>query len=339
MSDNTLPIPPDTDFRFFVAEDGRTHISVRLEAETVWLSQKAMAELFAKDVRTINEHIQNILEEKELGPVATIRNFRIVQQEGGRQISRDVEHYNLEMILAVGYRVRSSRGTQFRRWATALLKEYVIKGFVMDDERLKAGTTWGKDYFDELLERIRDIRSSEKRAYQKIRDIFTLAADYDPSASETVEFFRIIQNKLHWAITGKTAPQLIAERSDPSKPNMGLTSWAGAKVRKADVAVAKNYLDHGELESLNRIVAMYLDYAEDQAKRNRLVYMKDWRAKLDAFLRFNDRAVLDNPGLISMEVAKALAEERYEEFSRHRLAEETEAEIKEDIKKLESYHE
>jgi len=338
MNEENLPTVPDTYFQFFVAEDGTTRISVRFESETVWLSQKALAELFAKDVRTINEHIQNIIEERELDPTATIRNFRIVQQEGERQVSRNVEHYNLDMILAVGYRVRSSRGTQFRRWATALLKEYVIKGFAMDDDRLKAGATWGRDYFDELLERIRDIRSSEKRAYQKIRDIFKLAADYDPSASETAEFFKIIQNKLHWAITHKTAAQLISERSDLSKPNMGLTSWAGAKVRKADVVVAKNYLNDEELESLNRIVTMYLDYAEDQATRNRLVYMKDWRAKLDAFLRFNDREVLDNPGLISMEVVKALAEERYEEYSHHRLAEETKAEIEEDIKKLESYH-
>jgi hypothetical protein len=337
MSEKNLPIAPDTNFRFFVAEDGKTRISVRLEEETVWLSQKALSELYQVSLPTVNEHIRGILDDRECAP-ATIRNFRIVQQEGERQVSRNVEHYNLEMILAVGYRVRSLRGTQFRRWATALLKEYVIKGFTMDDERLKAGANWGKDYFDELLERIRDIRSSEKRAYQKIRDIFKLAADYDPSAVETLEFFKIIQNKLHWAITGKTAAQLISERSDPSKDNMGLTSWTGAKVRKTDVVVAKNYLDREELESLSRIVTMYLDYAEDQAKRNRLVYMKDWRAKLDAFLRFNERDVLDNPGLISMEVAKALAEERYEEFNRHRLADETKAEIEEDIKKLESYH-
>jgi hypothetical protein len=337
MSDN-LPAAPDTSFQFFVAEDGKIKISVRFEGESVWLSQKALAELFGKDVRTINEHIQNIFEEKELAPEATIRNFRIVQNEGARQVGRSVEHYSLEMILAVGYRVRSPRGTQFRRWATELLKEYVVKGFAMDDERLKAGKNWGADYFDELLERIRDIRSSEKRAYQKIRDIFKLAADYDPSASETAEFFKIIQNKLHWAITGKTAAELIAQRSDASKPNMGLTSWAGAKVRKADVVVAKNYLNHEELDSLNRIVTMYLDYAEDQAKRNHLVYMKDWRSKLDAFLRFNERDVLDDPGRISMEVAKALAAERYEEFNRHRLGQESADEDSEDIKKLESYH-
>jgi hypothetical protein len=338
MSDENLPAAPDTSFQFFIAEDGKTKIAVRFERETVWLSQKYLAELFGKDVRTINEHILNILEEKELAPEATIRNFRIVQFEGSRQVDRSVEHYSLDMILAIGYRVRSSRGTQFRRWTTDLLKEYVIKGFAMDDERLKSGKNWGADYFDELLERIRDIRSSEKRAYQKIRDIFKLAADYDPSALETMEFFKIIQNKLHWAISEKTAAQLIAERSDPSERNMGLTSWAGAKVRKADVIVAKNYLNHEELESLNRIVTMYLDFAEDQAKRNRLVYMKDWRAKLDAFLRFNERDVLDDPGKISMEVAKALAEERYEEFNSHRLTQEAVDEEKEDIKKLESYH-
>ena len=338
MSDENLPAAPDNDFRFFVAEDGKTRISVRFEGETLWLSQKALAELFTKDVRTINEHIRNIIDEKELEPAITIRNFRIVQQEGNRQVSRSVEHYNLEMILAVGYRVRSTRGTQFRRWATETLKEYVIKGFAMDDERLKAGNNWGQDYFDELLERIRDIRSSEKRVYRKIRDFFKLAADYNPSASETAEFFKIIQNKLHWAITGKTAAELISERSDPAKDNMGLTSWAGAKVRKADVVVAKNYLNNDELDALNRIVTMYLDYAEDQAKRNRLIYMKDWRSKLDAFLRFNEREVLDDPGKISMEVAKALAVERYEEFNRHRLAQESIEEDIKDIKKLESYH-
>lgn len=337
MSDTNLPAAPDTSFQFFVAEDGKTKISVRFENETVWLSQKAIAELYQVSVPTVNEHIMGILSDGECSD-STIRSFRIVQTEGSRQVSRTVEHYNLDMILAVGYRVRSGRGSQFRRWATETLKEYVIKGFAMDDERLKAGAAWGKDYFDELLERIRDIRSSEKRAYQKIRDIFRLAADYDPSASETIEFFKIIQNKLHWAITGKTAAELISERSDPSQPNMGLTSWAGAKVRKADVAVAKNYLNNEELEALNRIVTMYLDYAEDQAKRNQYVYMKDWRCKLDAFLRFNEREVLDNPGKISMEVAKALAEERYEEFRQHRLSQEAADEDINDIRKLESYH-
>ena len=337
MSEENLPQAPDTDFQFFVAEDGKTRIAVRFEKETVWLSQKALGELYQVSVPTINEHIKGIMEDRECEPT-TIRNFLIVQQEGTRQVARNVEHYNLEVIMAIGYRVRSARGTQFRRWATDLLKEYVIKGFAMDDERLKSGKNWGTDYFDELLERIRDIRSSEKRAYQKIRDIFKLAADYNPSASETMEFFKIIQNKLHWAITGKIAAELIEERSDASKPNMGLTSWAGAKVRKADVIVAKNYLNGKELESLNRIVTMYLDYAEDQAKRNRLIYMKDWRVKLDTFLRFNEREVLDDPGKISMEVAKALAEERYEAFNSHRLTQDAIDEEKEDIKKLESYH-
>lgn len=339
MSDDTLPVAPDTAFQFFVSEDGKTRISVRFEQENVWLSQKLLAELFDKDVRTINEHIQNILAENELQAESTIRNFRIVQTEGSRQVARIVEHYNLDMILAVGYRVRSTRGTQFRRWATELLREYIIKGFAMDDQRLKSGKNWGTDYFDELLERIRDIRSSEKRAYQKIRDIFKLAADYEPKAEETLEFFKIIQNKLHWAITGQTAAELIAGRSNPEESNMGLTSWAGAKVRKADVVIAKNYLNQQELEELNRIVTMYLDYAEDQAKRQRLIYMRDWRSKLDAFLRFNEREVLENAGAVSMEVAKRLAEERYETYNRQRLLHEAEAENIEDIKKLESYHE
>lgn len=339
MSDDTFPISPDTAFQFFVSEDGKTRIAVRFEQENVWLSQKLLADLFDKDVRTINEHIQNILAENELQAESTIRNFRIVQTEGSRQVARIVEHYNLDMILAVGYRVRSTRGTQFRRWATELLREYIIKGFAMDDQRLKSGKNWGTDYFNELLERIRDIRSSEKRAYQKIRDIFKLAADYEPKAEETLEFFKIIQNKLHWAITGQTAAELIAGRSNPEESNMGLTSWAGAKVRKADVVIAKNYLNQQELEELNRIVTMYLDYAEDQAKRQRLIYMRDWRSKLDAFLRFNEREVLENAGAVSMEVAKRLAEERYETYNRQRLLHEAEAENIEDIKKLESYHE
>jgi len=229
------------------------------------------------------------------------------------------------MILAIGYRVRSHRGTQFRRWATERLSEYLIKGFVLDDERLREGKSIGADYFDELLERIRDIRASEKRFYRKIKEIYTLAIDYDPHAEATLDFFRIVQNKLHWAITGHTAAEIIAERADASKPNMGLTTWKGANVRKGDVTVAKNYLDETEIQQLNRIITMYLDYAEMQAQRKQPVYMKEWREKLDAFLEFNEREILKDSGKVSMEIAQHLAIKEYEQFSRHRLAEDTAA--------------
>lgn len=241
----------------YQGEDGQSRIQVRLDGGTVWLTQRLLAELYQKDVRTINEHIQNIFEEAELDPGATIRKFRIVQVEGKREVTRLVDHYNLEAILAVGYRVRSHRGTQFRRWATERLREYLVKGFVLDDERLKEGRTLGADYFDELLERIREIRASEKRFYQKIRDLYALSIDYDPSTAETREFFQIVQNKLHWAITGSTAAEIIAGRANAEKPNMGLTTRKGTKVRRADVTVAKNYLNDGEIRQLNRIVTMY----------------------------------------------------------------------------------
>ncbi|OGW20970.1 MAG: hydroxyacid dehydrogenase [Nitrospirae bacterium GWA2_46_11] len=333
------PVPSTGELILYQTEDGKTHIEVRLQDETVWLSQKLMSELFQKDVRTINEHITNIYEEGELHPAATIRNFRIVQQEGARQVARDIDHYNLDMIISVGYRVNSIRGTQFRIWATQRLREYIIKGFTMDDERLKEVNNIGSDYFDEMLERIRDIRSSEKRFYQKIRDIYKLAADYDPNAEETLEFFSIVQNKLHFAVSGKTAAEIISERVDASKPNMGLTSWKGAKVRRGDVIIAKNYLNHDEIGHLNRIVEMYLNYAEDQAKRRRQVFMRDWREKLDAFLQFNERDILTNAGKVAKEVADKLALEHYEAFNRNRLAIEAKEEAladDEELKKIES---
>jgi hypothetical protein len=323
MPDDTNPATR-SELVFYQREDGRSRIQVRLDGGTVWLSQRLIAELYQKDVRTINEHIQNIYEEGELDAEATIRKFRIVQTEGKREISRLVEYYNLDAILAVGYRVRSRRGTQFRRWATERLREYLVKGFVLDDERLKEGKGLGPDYFDELLERIRDIRASEKRFYQKIRDIYALAVDYEPTSEETHQFFQIVQNKLHWAITGHTAAEIIAERADSSKPNMGLTSWKGAKVRKGDVTVAKNYLDEDESRQLNRIVTMYLDYAEEQTERRRPLYMKDWREKLDAFLKFHEREVLEDAGRVSMEVARQLALEHYEAFTVRRLKDESE---------------
>lgn len=305
----------------YQTENGDTKIQVRLEGETVWMTQKAMAELFQKSVKTINEHIKNIYEEKELEESLTIRKNRIVQLEGSREVEREVTFYNLEMIIAVGYRVRSHRGTQFRQWATERLNEYMVKGFTMDDERLKEMRNIGADYFDELLERIRDIRASERRFYYKITDIYATSIDYDPNTPIAREFFATVQNKLHFAIHGHTASELIMKRADATKPNMGLTSWKGDKVRKQDVTVAKNYLSQEELSDLNRIVTMYLDYAESQAKKKKPMYMKDWAEKLDAFLEFNEHEILTNAGKIKAKVAEQFANEQYEVFHQQRLAE------------------
>jgi len=279
-----------------------------------------MAELFQTSISNINQHIKNIFDEKELSSEAVIKYYLITASDGKNY---QTQFYNLDVILAVGYRVRSHCGTQFRQWATECLKEFLVKGFILDDERLKEGRSLGQDYFDELLERIRDIRASEKRFYQKIRDIYKLSIDYDPNADGTRQFFQIVQNKLHFAISGKTAAEIIAERADACKPNMGLTSFGGSKVRRKDVTVAKNYLSHEEISQLNRIIAMYLDYAEDQAKRRNPLYMKDWREKLDAFLQFNERQILQNAGRIQMEVAKKLALNEYEKFNSLRLAQES----------------
>lgn len=317
---------PGGEFLLYQTEDGRTRIECRFEDATLWLTQAQMAELFQTTPQNITLHLKAIYAEGEQIEEATCKSYLQVRQEGGRRIQRQVRHYRLEVVLAVGFRVRSYRGTQFRQWATARLQEYLQKGFVLDDERLKNPPVPGvPDYFDELLERIRDIRASEKRMYLKVRDIFALAADYQPDAAETQQFFQIIQNKLHWAATGKTAAELIAERADHTQPNMGLTSWKGTKVRKTDVTVAKNYLRGGEIEELNRIVGMYLDYAEDQARRRRVLYMRDWREKLDAFLQFNERDILTNAGRVSKEVADRLALEQYEQFHARRLAAEAQA--------------
>jgi len=329
---------PTGEIVLYRTDDGSTRIECRFANENIWLSQALMAELFHTTTPNINLHIKNILAEGELAGGATIKDYVIVRQEGGRQVQRPVKHYSLEMILAVGYRVRSQRGTAFRQWATARLKEYLVKGFVMDDERLKNPPGPGvPDYFDELLERIRDIRASEKRMYLRVRDIFALAADYQPDAAQTQQFFQIIQNKLHWAATGKTAAELIAERADHAKPNMGLTSWKSGKVRKTDVTIAKNYLGEGEISELNRIVTMYLDYAEDQARRRRVLYMRDWREKLDAFLQFNQRDILTHAGRVEKAVADTLAERQYDQFQAHRLAPEAMDDAKafdEAVKKL-----
>lgn len=321
---------PTGEILLYETADGRTRVDCRFTEQTLWLSQALIAELFQKDVRTINEHLLNLYEEGELLPEATIRKFRIVRSEGGRQVARIIDHYSLDAILAVGYRVRSQRGIQFRRWATERLGEYLTKGFTMDDERLKNPPIFGAgipDHFDELLERIRDIRASERRMYLRVREIFALADDYDPSNSQTTGFFQIIQNKLHYAATGHTAAELIARRADHHLPNMGLTSSKKTNVLKADVTVAKNYLHEDEIGELNRIVVMWLDFAEDQARRRKQVFLKDWETKLDEFLRFNDRAVLPNAGSISKLEADAHAEGEYELFAaRRRALAETEGE-------------
>ena len=331
MPENSAPfVPPMGEIVLYQTEDGHTRLECRFADETLWLSQALLAELFQKDVRTINEHLQNIYDEGEIDPGATIRKFRIVRREGAREVAREVEHYNLDAILAVGYRVRSERGTQFRRWATERLREYLVKGFTMDDQRLKNPPVEGSgvpDYFDELLERIRDIRASEKRMYLRVRELFALAGDYQPGTHATTEFFQTIQNKLHFAATGQTAPELIAGRVDHTKPNMGLTAWKGDVVHKADVTVAKNYLNQDEISELNRIVTMWLDFAEDQARRRKQVFLKSWETKLNEFLRFNERAVLGHKGTVSKVDADALAEREYEEFAaRRRTMLEAEAE-------------
>jgi hypothetical protein len=337
MSEERSAAAPDTGIIFYQTEDGKSRIQVRLQDGTVWLNQRLLAELYQVSVPTINEHISTIYGDHEQSPGATIRKFLIVQTEGNRRVERLVDFYNLDMILAIGYRVRSHRGVQFRRWATERLREYIVKGFVLDNERLKGERALGQDYFDELLERIRDIRASEKRFYQKVKDIYTLSIDYDSQAESTQEFFKIVQNKLHWAITGHTAAELILERADALKPNMGLTAWKGAKVRQSDVLVAKNYLLADEIAQLNRLVVMWLDYAEDQAQRRRPVYMKDWQEKLDSFLQFNQRAILEHSGKISLEEAKRLALEQYHTFSRQRIEEAdalAEKEFEQDVKRM-----
>lgn len=337
MSDEESAAVPDTGIILYQTEDGKSRIHVRMQDGTVWLNQRLLAELYLVSVRTISEHIINIYSDHELSPEATIRKFRIVQTEGSRQIERLVDFYSLEMILSIGYRVRSHRGVQFRRWATERLREYLVKGFVLDDERLKGERASGQDYFDELLERIRDIRASEKRFYQKVKDIYTLSIDYDSQAESTQEFFKIVQNKLHWAITGHTAAELISDRADASKPNMGLTAWKGAKVRQSDVLIAKNYLLADEIGRLNRLVSMWLDYAEDQATLRKPVYMKDWQEKLDSFLQFNERAILEHSGRISMEEARRLALVQYQMFRQQRVAEgdsQAEKEFEEEVKRM-----
>jgi hypothetical protein len=317
---------------------GEIKIEVILQDETVWLTQRAMGELFGVVKSTISEHLANIYKSRELEKEATVRKIRTVQNESGREVSRKLEFYNLDAIISVGYRVNSHQATQFRIWATKTLKEFIIKGFVLDDERLKQGKKlFGKDYFDELLERIREIRASERRFYQKITDIYAeCSIDYQPQAEITQVFYKTVQNKLHWAITGQTAAEIISTRAKAELPNMGLTTWKNSpkgKVLKSDVWVAKNYLNKKEIDELNRIVTMYLDYAENQATRQIPMTMKDWVKKLDAFLQFNDYSVLKNAGSISAEIAKELASK---EFKKYRIIqdEDYESDFDKEIKRI-----
>jgi len=316
------PPPPG---QMLIYHDGALNLQVRLDGQTVWLPQRLIALLFQVAVPTVSEHLSNIYADRELVPEATIRKFRIVQSEGTRQVARMVDHYNLDAILAVGYRVSSPRGTQFRQWATARLSELLVKGFTLDDERIKAGRTFGQDYFDELLERIRAIRASERLFYQKITDIYATSIDYDPHAEISQTFFATVQNKLHWAIHGRTAAEIIQQRANAKNPNMGLTTWKNAphgQIRKADVTVAKNYLSQSEITELNRIVSMYLDYAEDQARRHNPMHMGEWVGKLDAFLRFNERNILTHAGEVSHELAEEHAHEQFETYEHERLTDE-----------------
>jgi hypothetical protein len=318
MNDET---PPQSSIVLYQTEDGRTRIQCRFDADTLWLTQAQIAELFQTTPQNVTLHLKAIFAEGELSEAATCKDYLQVRAEGGREVSRNLRHYRLEAILAVGYRVRSHRGTQFRQWATACLSEYLVKGFTMDDERLKNPPGKGHvDYFDELLERIRDIRASERRVYLRVREILALAADYEATEPETQVFFQTIQNKLHFAATGKTAAELIAERADASQPNMGLTSWHGGVVRRGDVTVAKNYLREGEIEELNRLVVMFLDFAEDQARRRKQIFLQNWVTRLHDFLDLNERAILPDSGKVSREEAHQLAEEEYERFAARRRA-------------------
>jgi len=305
------------EFLIFTGQAGENAIEVRIAEETVWLTQKLMAILFEVSVPTINEHLSNLFNQREIQQMATIRNFRIVQNEGGREVSRNTEFYNLEAIIAVGFRVNSTRAIQFRQWANGVLQDFAIRGYVLDKERLKNGSFFNKAYFDNLLEEIREIRASERRFYQKITDIYATAMDYNPKEPITQTFFAEVQNKLHFAIHGHTAAELIVKRADSSKNRMGLTTWKNTphgKILKPDVVIAKNYLTEEELRSLDRFITMYLDYAEDRAQRNILMTMKDWAEKLNAFLQFNERDILDHPGKVSQEVAKAFAESEFEKY-------------------------
>jgi hypothetical protein len=318
MKANKLQIRNSTaEFLIFTRQAGEDGIEVRVADETVWLTQKLMAALFDVTVPTINEHLANLYAQGEISQAATIRDFRTVQKEGRREVARNVEFYNLDAIIAVGFRVNSARAIQFRQWATGVLRDFAIRGYVLDKERLKNGAFFSKEYFDNLIAEIREIRASERKFYQKITDIYATAMDYSPDSETTQVFFATVQNKLHFAVHGRTAAELIVERADSRKEKMGLTTWKNAphgKIVKPDVSVAKNYLTEKELRSLDRFVTMYLDYAESQAERRIPMTMRDWASKLNAFLKFNERDILDNPGKVSHEVANAFAESEFEKY-------------------------
>jgi len=317
----------------YQTEDGQTKLDVRMDKGSVWLTQKMMAELFQTTIPNINLHLKNIFEEKELDENSTIKDFLIVQKEGNRQIERMQKFYNLDVIISVGYRIKSLIATKFRQWATAKLHEYIKKGFLLDDERLKNPDV-PFDYFEELTHRIQDIRTSEKRFYQKITDIYATSVDYDPTTDASILFFKTIQNKMHWAISGQTAAEIIYDRANSKKENMGLTSWRGTKVRKDDVSIAKNYLTEQELLALNNLVEQYLIFAEGQAMRRIPMYMKDWLEKLHGFLALNGREILTNAGKISHELAKQTAEQEYEKYNIKRIEQNEENDLDKIIKQV-----
>ena len=332
------PGPREGQIILYSTPEGAARIEVHFEDETFWLTLNRMADLFGTTKQAISYHLQQIFDAGELQREGTVKGILTVQREGARDVRRQIDYYNLDAIIAVGYRVNSVRATQFRIWATQTLKEFIVKGFVLDDERLKLNRRFGKDYFDELLERIREIRASERRFYLKITDIYEQCSiDYDPQAEITKTFFATVQNKLHWAVTGQTAAEIIAGRADATKPSMGLTTWKNAphgKILKSDVGVAKNYLVEREIKELERIVGMYLDYAENQAARQIPMRMAEWAGRLDAFLHFNEYEVLSNAGQVSAEVAKRLAEDQYEEI-RVRQDAAFESDFEREVKRIE----
>ncbi len=331
---NNLPVN-NSQFLIYQTESGETKIDVRFQNETVWLTQKKMAELFQVKPQNITMHLKNIYAEGELTEKATCKEFLQVQIEGIREVKRKQKFYNLDAIISVGYRIKSHIATKFRQWATQRIREYIVKGFVIDDERLK-NPDLPFDYFEELLKRIQDIRTSEKRFYRKITDIYATSVDYDPTNETSILFFQTVQNKLHWAITKKTAAEIINERADSTKPNMGLTNWRGDIIRKSDVTIAKNYLNEEELKALNNLVEQYLIFAEGQAMRRIPMYMKDWINKLDAFLNLNDRNILQNAGYISHELAKQNAELEYDKFKKNQqeILSKADKDFEQSIKKL-----